>query len=143
MITPTHSKILAALTATALIVGGCGGSNESNSAETSSPSAPTSAGVPQMSDQQAPPTRLVVKVSIAGGKVTPTDAQFKSSVGDPIIFQIDSDVADRLNVHSDPEHTFTIEPRSGQSFLFTAAVPGKVDVQLQQLNRTIATIQVQ
>lgn len=134
---------LAALTTTALLAAGCGGSDGPDDAVSSSPATPTSTGAPELTDQQTPPDRLLVKVSIAGGRVTPTNAQLKASVGEAIVFQIDSDVADQLHVHSNPEHTFTIDPKSGQSFQFTVTVPGKVDVELHELNRTIATIEVQ
>lgn len=138
-----HSTTLVALTATALLVAGCGGSNGPDDAVSSVPANATSAGAPQMSDQQAPPNRLVVDVTIKGGQVTPANAQLKSAVGEPIVFRIDSDAADQLHVNSNPEHSFTVEPRANQSFQFTVAVPGKVDVELHQLNRTIATIAVQ
>ncbi|MCW2729911.1 MAG: hypothetical protein JWR13_727 [Mycobacterium sp.] len=143
MITLTTSKSLIALTATALLVAGCGGSNGSGDAAGSSSAAPAMTGAPQMSDQQAPPERLIVDVTIKGGEVTPTNEQLQAKVGDPIVVRINSDAADQLHVHSNPEHTFNVEPKSGQSFQFTVAVPGKVDVELHQLNRTIASIAVQ
>ena len=136
-------KTLAALTVVTLLLAGCSGSNGSDSAVSTSSAASNSAGAPQMSDQQAPPNRLVVDVTIKGGQVTPTNAQLTSSAGEPIVVRINSDAADQLHVNSNPEHNFTVEPKSGQSFQFNAAVPGKIDVQLRQLNRTIATIQVQ
>ena len=80
---------------------------------------------------------------IQGGKVTPTNEQVQASVNQPIIFRVNSDVADELHVHSNPEHNFKIEARPGQSFQFTVNVPGKVDVELHQLKKTIATIAVQ
>ena len=138
----TRYPALIALTATALLLAGCGGSGGSGGGSSSAP-AQTSAGAPQLSDEQAPPNRLVVQVAIKGGQVTPTNAQFKATVGEPIVFQVDSDAADQLHVHSNPEHEFTIEPKTGQSFQFTVDVPGNVDVELHALNRTIATIQVQ
>lgn len=137
----TTQTTLAALTAaTALLLAGCGASTES--AATSSNSA-SSTSIPQLSDQQSPPEQLVVDVTIKGGKVTPTNEQLQAKVGDPIVFRVDSDAADQLHVHSNPEHTFAVEPKSGQSFQFTVTVPGKVDVELHELNRTIASIAVQ
>jgi hypothetical protein len=133
----------AALTATALLLAACGGSNGSGDAAGSSAAAPAMTGAPQMSDQQAPPERVIVDVTIKAGQVTPTNEQLQAKVGDPIVVRVDSDAADQLHVHSNPEHTFDVEPKSGQSFQFTVAVPGKVDVDLHQLNRTIATITVQ
>lgn len=141
MSTLTNFRTLAVLTTTALLVAGCG-SNGSDDAVRTVPAAPTSTGVPPLSDQQAPPEKLVVDVTISGGEVTPTNEALQTSVGVPIILRVDSDAADQLHVHSNPEHTFTVEPRSRQSFQFTVEVPGRVDVELHELNRTIATIAV-
>jgi len=63
-------------------------------------------------------------------------------VGQPIVFEVDSDAADQLHVHSHPEHEFTVEPKPGQSFQFTFDVPGNVDVELHEVNRTIAPFPV-
>jgi hypothetical protein len=46
-------------------------------------------------------------------------------------------------VHSTPEHKFNVEAKPMQTFQFTVDVPGKVDVELHHLNKTIATITVQ
>ncbi|MGH3678159.1 MAG: hypothetical protein ACRDU5_20975 [Mycobacterium sp.] len=124
----THRKLLALSTAL-LISAGCGGSDTGQS-----PS--------EMTDQQAPPAQLVIDVNIAGGNVTPTNAQLQGKVSEPIIVRVNSDAADELHVHSSPEHTFKIEPRTGQSFQFTVDVPGRVEIELHQLQRTIATVQV-
>ena len=143
VITLTKSKSLVALSATALLLAGCGGSSGSGDAASTSAAAPAMTGVPQMSDQQAPPERLLVDVTIKGGKVTPTDEQLQAKVGNPIVVRIDSDVVDQLHVKSNPEHLFTVQPQANQSFQFTVTVPGTFDVELKQLNRTIATITVQ
>jgi len=142
----TTQTTLAALTATTvLLVAGCGGSTDSGATSSSSAAAggSSSTSIPQLSDQQAPPEQLVVDVTIKGGKVTPTNEQLQAKVGDPIVLRVDSDAADQLHVHSNPEHTFAVEPKPGQSFQFTVTVPGKVDVELHELNRTIASIAVQ
>ena len=143
----TTQTILAALTAaTALLLAGCGGSTDSGAASNSSAAAGGSAGstsIPQLSDQQAPPEQLVVDVTIKGGEVTPTNEPLQGAVGEPVVIRVNSDAADQLHVHSNPEHTFTVEPKPGQSFQFTVTVPGKVDVELHELNRTIASIAVQ
>ena len=139
----TISKTLTVFTAAALITAGCGGSTGPDITTSTPGGAPASTDAPQMSDQQVPPTRLVIDVTIKGGQVTPTNAQFDSKAHDPIVVRINSDVADQLHVHSTPEHTFKVEPKNGQSFQFTVDVPGKVDIELHQLNRTIATVTVQ
>ena len=96
-----------------------------------------------MSDEQSPPTRLVIDVTIKGGTVTPTNEQLQAAVKEQIVIRVDSDVADELHVHSNPEHTFKVEAKPAQSYQFTVDVPGRVDVELHQLNQSIATIAVQ
>jgi hypothetical protein len=133
----TINKLLVQ-SAALLIIAGCGGSDTSQS-----PSAPSAVSPSDMTDQQKPPARLVIDVNIAGGDVTPTNAQLQGKVSQPIIVKVNSDAADELHVHSSPEHTFKVEPRGGQSFQFEVDVPGRVEIELHQLRRTIATVQVQ
>ena len=96
-----------------------------------------------MSNVQAPPTQLAIDVTIKGGDVTPTNEQLQAAVKEQIVIRVNSDAADELHVHSTPEHSFNVEAKPMQSFQFTVDVPGKVDLELHKLNKTIATIQVQ
>jgi FlaG/FlaF family flagellin (archaellin) len=130
-----------ALAVTALIAAACAGSNGEQSTPASAP--PPTAAPTNMPDEQAPPTRLVIEVTIKGGNVTPSNEQLQAAVKEQIVIRVNSDVADELHVHSNPEHTFKVEAKPAQSFQFTADVPGQVDIGLQQLKRTIATVQVQ
>ncbi|MGE2721863.1 hypothetical protein [Mycolicibacterium celeriflavum] len=130
--------ILAALT---LLAAGCGGSRNDET-EASSP-AESTVGAADMPDQQRPPDRLTIDVTIEGGNVDPTNAQIKGKVGEPIVIRVNSDAADELHVHSVPEHTFKVDPTPGQQFQFTVDVPGNVEIELHDLNRVVATVQVQ
>jgi hypothetical protein len=133
-----------ALAAAALITAGCGGSENPTSTESTEASpSPSTVSPSDMSNEQAPPTRLELEVTIKGGTVTPTNEQLQAAVKEQIIIRVNSDVADELHVHSNPEHTFKIEAKPAQTFQFTAEVPGQVDVELHQLKKTIATIAVQ
>ncbi|MFY9917095.1 MAG: hypothetical protein WAL26_01680 [Mycobacterium sp.] len=127
-----------------MLIAGCGGGGGSESAQ-SSPGAPSASTVSpsDMQNEQAPPERLLIDVQIKGGEVTPTNQQLEAKVNQPIVVTVNSDVADELHVHSTPEHTFKIEAKPVQQFQFTVAVPGKVDIELHQLGKTIATVQVQ
>jgi PBP1b-binding outer membrane lipoprotein LpoB len=140
----TTTRTLTVLAAAALITAGCGGGSEGPGYETqqATPSE-TTVNAQDMTDQQAPPKRLTIDVMIQGGKVTPTNEQLKAAVNQPIIIRVNSDVADELHVHSNPEHTYKVEAKPGQSFQFTVNVPGSVDVELHQLKKTVATIAVQ
>lgn len=96
-----------------------------------------------MSNEQAPPSRLLVDVTIKDGDATPANEQLQAGAKEQIIIRVNSDVADELHVNSTPEHNFNVEAKPMQSFQFTVDAPGKVDVVLHKLNKTIATIQVQ
>lgn len=145
--TNSNTRTLLTLTAAALIATGCGGGGDqggSTEAASTPSGAPSSTAAPELTDQQAPPTRLVVDVTIKGGEVTPTNEALQSGLDEPIVFRVTSDAADELHVHSNPEHSFAIEARSeAQQFQFTPTVPGRIDVELHDLGRTIATITVQ
>ena len=96
-----------------------------------------------MQNEQAPPDRLDIDVTITGGQVDPTNAQLEAKTKEAIVIRVNSDVADELHVHSTPEHSFKIEPGSAQQFQFTSDVPGQVAIELHQLQKTIATVKVQ
>ncbi|WP_099040500.1 hypothetical protein [Mycobacterium neglectum] len=134
------ATVLSIFVTVAFLAAGCGG-GESLSGTQASSSAST-VNPSDVTDQQAPADRLVVDVKIAGGTVTPTNEQLEATVNEPIVFRVDSDAVDELHVHSNPEHSYQIEAKPGQSFQFTVAVPGKVDVELHELNKTVATITV-
>jgi len=74
--------------------------------------------------------------------VTPTNAQVQAKTGQPIVLEVSSDAVDSIHVHSVPERTFEVEARARQRFEFTVDVPGRVDVELHQLHRTVVTIEV-
>lgn len=125
----------------AIMAAGCG----SGPAETlsSSSAAPAVASAPpEATGSPSPPVGPVIPVTIAAGAVTPTNAQADAVVGQPIVLEVSSDAADSIHVHSIPEHVFAVQPQPGQRFEFTVEVPGSVDVELHDLNRTIVTIAV-
>jgi ABC-type Fe3+-hydroxamate transport system substrate-binding protein len=142
-VTNRKRRLIVLAAALAVVTAGCGsggGTDEQTGAAT-----PTESTVSpsDMTDQQQAPSRLVIDVTIKGGEVTPTNAQLSGKVGEPVVVRVNSDAADELHVHSNPEHSFPIEPRSGQQFQFTVDVPGTVDIELHKLNRVIASVQVQ
>ena len=133
------------VTAAALITAGCGGSTSSDNATGSAQPSnqPSTVSPSDMSNEQAPPARLNIDIDIKGGNVTPTNQQLQAAVKEQIVIRVNSDAADELHVHSTPEHKFNIEAKPMQIFQFTVDVPGKVDIELHKLDKTVATITVQ
>lgn len=134
------------MTAAALLAAACGGGNSHEGHDSGSAAAGPSASTinpSDMTDQQQPPNRLTIDVTIAGGNVTPTNARLQGKVGEPIVVNVTSDAADQLHVHSVPDHEFAVEARPNQRFQFTVDVPGNVEIELHELNRVVASVQVQ
>lgn len=131
--------------AAVVTLSGCGGSGgEGTAAPGTTASANPTAGTagPTENADAAQPTPLVIDIVIEGGDVTPTNVAREAAVGQPIELRVDSDSADELHVHSTPEHTFDVGVGPDQSYRFTVEMPGRVDVELHQLHKTVATIQV-
>jgi sporulation-control protein spo0M len=137
-------RLLALLATGALLLAGCGGGGESGNAQSSSTTpSKTTVNPSDMQNEQAPPDRLLIDVTIKGGEVNPTNAQLEAKTNEQIVVKVNSDVADELHVHSTPDHTFKIEAKPAQQFQFSVDVPGNVDIELHQLGKTVATVQVQ
>ena len=133
----TGCNSVLAMTAAAVLLAGCGGGNGQDATR------PSGGAPPSLTDAQAPPERLVIDVTIQSGAVTPTNAQLRAAVKQPIVIRVDSDTPDELHVHSTPEHSFDVGAGPLQSYQFIVDMPGRVDVELHNLRKTVATIQVQ
>jgi hypothetical protein len=140
-VTSTHpdKRLLASLAAGVLLIAGCAGGSDSAQSPTSPPSTVSPS---DMSNGQQPPDRLDIDVTIKGGEVDPTNAQLEAKTKEAIVIRVNSDVADELHVHSTPDHTFKIEPGKALQFQFAVDVPGQVEIELHQLQKTIAVVQV-
>ena len=125
----------------AVAVAGCGSPPAAPpevSASESTAAATSSATEPAPSPAAGP----VIDVTIAAGTVTPTNTEVDARIGQPIVLEVTSDAIDSLHVHSVPERVFDVQPRAGQRFEFTVDIPGRVDVELHDLNRTVVTFAV-
>jgi hypothetical protein len=119
--------------ATGLMLAACGSPQEA---------APTPSSNASAAPSPAPPAAASLDITIAGGQVTPVNAELEANVGQSITLNVTSDADDELHVHAVPEHSFEVRPGAGEIFEFTVDVPGRVEVELHHLNRTVVTIQV-
>ncbi|TQM32325.1 hypothetical protein [Nocardia bhagyanarayanae] len=85
---------------------------------------------------------VVVRFRIANGSVSPVNERREAKIGQPIELVVDSDAEDELHVHATPEQTFAVRPEAGQRFQFTVAVPGRVEIELHRVHKTVATVVV-
>jgi len=138
---PMKAGFVLCVLMSAVVAAGCGSGPATPA--TSSSTEPTAAAAP--SAATSPPSEAagpVVNVTIAAGVVTPTNAEVEARVGQPIVLEVSSDATDSIHVHSIPERVFDVQPLPGQRFEFTVGIPGRVDVELHDLNRTVVTIAV-
>lgn len=91
---------------------------------------------------EGPASTRTIDIRIANGAVTPANTRTEAEVGQPIVLRVDSDTTDELHVHSTPAHTFAVAAASGQQFDFTVTVPGRVEIELHHLGRTVTTLLV-
>jgi hypothetical protein len=113
----------AALLAGALVLTGCGGSDEPSDARTAS------AGT-------------TVGIVIKDGKVTPQGKRVEVKAGEPVKLSITSDADEEIHVHSDPEHEYEVGPGDSITETLTIDTPGQVAVEAHHLDVTIVQLVV-
>ena len=89
-----------------------------------------------MSDQQAPPDRLVIDVTIQGGKVTPTNAQLQARSASPSSSGSTATSPTSCTCTRTPSTPSRSRPSRASRSSSPSTCPGKVDVELHQLNKT-------
>lgn len=112
-------RTAAALLAGALVLTGCGGSDE-----------------PDTSD------RTSVDITIKDGKVTPQGERVDVKVGEPVTLHVTSDADEEIHVHSDPEHEYEVKAGDSIDETFTIDTPGQVAVEAHHLDVTILQLVV-
>jgi hypothetical protein len=95
---------------------------------------------PSPSGQDAEP--VVLEVTIAEGKVSPSGEQIEAAVGQPIEIRVDSDAPDSLHVHSSPEHEYEVEAAEDQVFTFSIDTPGQVEIETHETDTVVAELEV-
>lgn len=134
-------KVSVIVGAAVAIVAGCDSAPPSTSG--SSSAAPsTSAQAPARTGSASAESGTVIDISIDAGVVTPTNAEAQAVAGQPIVLKVSSDAVDSLHVHSVPENVFDVAATPDQRFEFTVNIPGRVAVELHDLQVTVVTIEV-
>ena len=118
---------LAVLLCTMGLVAGCGGD------ESGSPSGGTS------SQSQEP---KVIEVTIEGNQVTPNGERVEVSTGQDVELDVTADAPGEIHVHSTPEQE--LEYDKGKSTLTITGLeqPGRVDVEVHDLEKVIVQLEV-
>ncbi len=136
-------KLITALLAAALLLAGCGSSDEPT--DESAPAAaatPSSTPTPDASPSEPADDGVDVEIVVEDGKVTPQGGRVEVKVGQEVTLSITSDAEEEIHVHSDPEHTYQVEPGDAITETLTIDRPGQVAVEAHHLGVTIVQLVV-
>jgi hypothetical protein len=117
-----------------ILTAGCG--------TASTPGQSTASQATNESTEGTKPGPVVLDVTIIDGEVTPRGARVELKVGQPLTLSVHSDTADEVHVHTDPEQEFKVKADSNQRFTFSVDQPGKVAVEVHDLDAVIAEVLV-
>jgi len=139
----TWLALVAALVSVTAACGDSGDDSGGSGAGGDSPST-TSQAPPSTRDSAEPPgdDAVVLDITIADGAVTPAGESVEATVGQPIELRVDSDAAEELHVHSNPEHAFEVQPGNGQVFTFSVQQPGQVEIETHETGVVVAELVV-
>lgn len=84
-----------------------------------------------------------VEIEIEDGQTTPAGERITVQPGQTIELEIDSDTADELHVHANPDHSFAVKPTDGQTFEFAIDQPGVYEMESHETGTQVISIQVQ
>ena len=100
------------------LLGGCTQSGTDGGLGTDPAAATTSAPTPAAETREAASVGVTVDIVIKDGKVTPRGKRVVVEVGQKVSRHVDSDAAEQIHVHSDPEHSYEVAPGDDKTFIF-------------------------
>lgn len=152
--TPGRPSPAILLTALALALSGCAGTDPAGD-PTSTPAAtapPASAPAPENSSSQgsssegsAPAASARagqrIEVTVTGGQVGGDTGRTPVPLGEAVTLVVTSDVADEVHVHG-YDLTLALEPGTPAELPFDATIPGVFQVELHDAGTVLLTLQV-
>lgn len=127
-------RALAAFAVAALVLTGCGESEEPATRQATVSESPEPSGSPS---QEPEP----IEVEIEGDRVEPNGMRVKAAAGETVTLAVKSDRAAELHVHSSPEQVLEVEP--GESTLeLVIERPGIVDIEEHDSGLVVLQLEV-
>jgi hypothetical protein len=131
---------------TALALTACGGEDTPAADETPSAAASSSAAAENSPSESATPDEPaaddnVVAITIDGDQITPNGERVEVPLGQPVTFEISSDRAGELHVHSTPEQELEFD-EGDTTVQATFDKPGIVEVEDHESDTVIVQLQV-
>ena len=140
-----------------LVLAGCGGSDDSSGSASPSntpTSAPTTAptsvpvttptpgdGPSNTADPSKDQADVVVNVTVANGKVSPSGASIKVAAGQTVLITAVSDADEELHIHG-YDKELELSPGKSASVKFTANMKGTFEVETHKSGKLVAKLVV-
>lgn len=129
-------RALAAFAVAALVLTGCGESEEPTTSQATVSESPEPSGSPSQEPEPEP-----IEVEIEGDRVEPNGMRVKAAAGETVTLAVKSDRAAELHVHSSPEQVLEVEP--GESTLeLVIERPGIVDIEEHDSGLVVLQLEV-
>lgn len=129
-------RALAAFAVAALVLTGCGESEEPTTSQATVSESPEPSGSPSQELEPEP-----IEVEIEGDRVEPNGMRVKAAAGETVTLAVKSDRAAELHVHSSPEQVLEVEP--GESTLeLVIERPGIVDIEEHDSGLVVLQLEV-
>lgn len=157
----TRSAVAAVTLAGGLLLTGCGGdgaatpaptasgspaaeaSSASSPTQTSSASSPTatSSGSPSAGSSSA--NTLTIPITMTGDSVTPNAEKIDATVGQRVVLQVTSDIADEVHAHTGGDG-YSLEVPAGEPTTgsFTLDTPGSFEVESHHREKVLLILNV-
>lgn len=129
-------RALAAFAVAALVLTGCGESEEPTTSQATVSEPPEQSESPSQE-----PEPEAIEVEIEGDRVEPNGMRVKAAAGETVTLAVKSDRAAELHVHSSPEQVLEVEP--GESTLeLVIERPGIVDIEEHDSGLVVLQLEV-
>jgi hypothetical protein len=120
----------------------CGGDDEPDAAPAASTTTTTTtAGTVPASGTSTTEAIRTIEVGFAGGQVTGGVRRESVDLGQKVRIRVTSDVADELHVHT-YDAIAAVTPGQPGEVEFTASIPGRHEVELEDAGRQVLVIEV-
>lgn len=155
---PTRSLVVLSAVGV-LALSGCGDDGADAAGENSAAAGPTQSETPtddahdnhddhgdhgdDATDDSGDGGAVEVEIEIENGSTTPAGKRITVDPGQTIRLEVDSDMADELHLHADPEQSFEVKATNDQEFEFALDTPGVYELESHETGNQVISIQVQ
>lgn len=140
MKSPFRALLGAGCAVVVFVMSGCSTGSGSSDASRAEPGDVTAAPISQVTSTPAAGSEII-RITLDGKTVSPSAERREIKLNQPVVFQISSNAAGQLHVHSSPEHVVDF-PAGESEITLTFKAPGVIDVEDHALDKLIVQLEV-